>query len=120
MLRKVKVQTFLERERAPGLERLRMDADEALYLISCDARADIRELFDEDGQLLPIHRWPESIALSVKTFQAGRHGARIVLNDKLAALKIILQQTGTLGSRRANEVDALAEAIRSDIERHTT
>jgi hypothetical protein len=75
-----------------------MDADEALYLLSCDARADIRELFDADGRLLPIQQWPDSVALSVKTFRPGRYGARIVLNNKVAALRTILEHAGWLGA----------------------
>ena len=116
MLRKVKVQRFLAREQAPRFDRLRMDADEALYLLSCDARADIRELFDEEGRILPIHQWPDSIALSVKIFRPGRHGARIVLNNKVAALKIILEHTGWLGPNRHKQIDALAEAMREATE----
>jgi hypothetical protein len=64
--------------------------------VSCDARADIRELFDADGHLLPMQQWPDSIAVSVKAIHAGPSGTRIVLNDKLAARRIILEQTGKL------------------------
>ena len=96
LLRKVKVQNFLEREQAPRWKRLRMDADEALALVSCDAGADIRELFDADGHLLPMQQWPDSIAVSVKAIHPGPFGTKIVLNDKLAARRIILEQTGKL------------------------
>jgi hypothetical protein len=92
MLRIAKVQTFIEQEQAARRKRLRMDADEALYLVSCDARADIRELFDADGHLLPMPQWPDSIAVSVKAIQPGPFGMKIVLNDKLAARRIILEQ----------------------------
>ena len=64
--------------------------------MSCDARADIRELFDRERRLLPMSRWPDSIAVSVKAIQPGPFGTKIVLNDKLAARRIILEQTGKL------------------------
>jgi phage terminase small subunit len=118
MLRISKVQKFIEREQAARRKRLRMDGDEALYLVSCDARSDIRELFDQEGRLLPMHRWPDSIAVSIKTINHGPSGTKIVLNDKLAARRIILEQTGKLKSRVEDDVDALAEAMRSNLERH--
>ena len=79
-----------------------MDADEALYLVSCDARADIRELFDDRGRLLLMSQWPDSIAVSVKAIQPGPFGTKIVLNDKLAARRIILEQTGKLKNPLSN------------------
>ena len=57
MLRIAKVQAFIEQEQVARQMRLRMTADEALYLVSCDARADIRELFDDKGRLLPMAQW---------------------------------------------------------------
>jgi phage terminase small subunit len=96
LLTKVDIKTFLATQLAEGWKALHMDADEALYLVSCDARADIRELFDADGHLLPMQQWPDSIAVSVKAIHLGPFGTKIVLNDKLTARRIILEQTGKL------------------------
>lgn len=92
-----------------------MDADEALYLVSCDARADIRELFDHKGHLLPMQQWPDSIANSVKAIHPGPSGTRIVLNDKLAARRIILEQTGKL-KNAAGSGRTLARILAGDFE----
>ena len=71
--------------------------------MSCDAGADIRELFDIDGHLLPMQQWPDSIAVSVKAIQPGPFGTKVVLNDKLAALRIILGSRDPLRPRRLDD-----------------
>ena len=43
-----------------------------------------------------MQQWPDSIAVSVKAIQPWPFGTKVVLNDKLAALRIILEQTGKL------------------------
>ena len=43
-----------------------------------------------------MSQWPDSITMSVKAIQPGPFGTKIVLNDKLAARRIILEQTGKL------------------------
>lgn len=116
LLRNVKVQAFLEREQAARFKRLRMDADEALYLVSCDARADIRDLFDEHDELLPARYWPDSVASSVKAFRRGPFGTRVVLNDSLAARRIILEQTGKLNGTRDRAAGDLARILAGDFE----
>jgi phage terminase small subunit len=108
MLRIAKVQAFIEQEQVARQKRLRMTADEALYLVSCDARADIRELFDDKGRLLPMAQWPDSIAVSVKAIQPGPFGVKIVLNDKLAARRIILEHQTPLKARAGSLARILA------------
>jgi hypothetical protein len=49
--------------------------------VPCDARADIRELFDIDGHLLPIQQWPDSIAVSVKAIQPWPFGTKVGLDE---------------------------------------
>lgn len=41
-----------------------------------------------------MHQWPDSIAVSVKAIQPEPFGTKIVLNDKPAARRIILELTG--------------------------
>lgn len=77
-------------------KRVAMNGDEAAALVAGDARADIRELYDDRGNLLPIQAWPDSIARSVKAIRPGKDGTTVVLNDSLAARRIILEQTGRL------------------------
>lgn len=79
--------------------RVAMTGEEAAHLVAGDARADLRELYDEKGAILPVHLWPDSIARSVKAFRSlPDGGAAVTLNDSLAARRLILEQTGKLKS----------------------
>lgn len=77
-------------------KRLQMDGDEALGRVALDARADIRQLFDETGVLLPIHDWPDDVAQSVKALRPTKDGLVVTMNDSLAARRMILEQQGKL------------------------
>jgi phage terminase small subunit len=116
-LRDPKVRAFLEPRLEEGWKTQQMLGDEALARMAQVARADIRLLFDEQGNMLHPHNWPSEIACCVKSLHQGPHGWKVTLLDPLQALRTILEQTGKL-SPHGNEMDALAAAIRSDLERH--
>lgn len=71
-------------------------SDEVLGRIALDARADIRLAYDAKGQMLPVSEWPDDLANSVAAVQQTEQATKIVLNNKLAARRIILEQTGKL------------------------
>jgi Terminase small subunit len=96
LLRIVKVKEAIDALAAARWKRLAMTGDEAAALVANDARADVRQLFDENSKLLPVRDWPDSIARSVKAIRPGPFGTTIVLNDSLAARRIVLEQTGKL------------------------
>lgn len=80
-------------------QKVAMTAEEASALVAGDAKADARDLFDSDGQMLKPHLWPDSVARSVKGVRVGADGQlAVTLNDSLAARKLILEQTGALKS----------------------
>ncbi len=116
-LRIPKIKERIDSLAAARWKRLAMDGDEALARVAGDARADLRRLFDENGELLPVHEWPDSVAQSVKAIRPGPFGTTVVLNDSLAARRIIIEQTSKLKST-GGSLDALAEAIRADLEAH--
>ena len=94
-----------------------MAGAEALGRIAQDAKADIRELFDEHGRPLPPHLWPDSIVNSIEACEVRADGSvRVKLVSKLAARRIILEATGTLKDSAREGVSALARAIRGDLE----
>ena len=66
LLRLPKIRTALEARRQERFQALQMEGDEALALISMRARADLGEAFDERGELLPFHLWPESLRLACR------------------------------------------------------
>lgn len=117
MLANADVRAFL----APRLERrwtqLQISGDEALARIALDATVDIRLLFDEQGNLLKPQDWPDEIVGSIKSVTPGPFGTKVQLVDGLAARRIILEQTGKLKTT-GDSIDALAAAIRGDLEKH--
>jgi phage terminase small subunit len=86
-------------------KRLQMEADEALMLISQDARADPTQLFDDDGQLLPIQQWPESVRRSLKSIKFKEHGIEVTMNDSLKARELMAQAGGKLKQQHVVEFD---------------
>jgi hypothetical protein len=72
-------------------------------------------LFDEGGKMLPVHRWPDSIARSVKAIRPTPEGWAVTLNDSLQARKLILEQTGKLKSPLAPIAD-LAKILAGDFQ----
>jgi phage terminase small subunit len=96
LLRKPKVKAFIEQELGTRAARLQMSGDEALAYISIIARADIGDAYDEDGHVQPVHLWPESLRLAVKTLKPGPLGVTIVLHDKLKAAELMARAAGKL------------------------
>lgn len=96
-----------------------MDGDEALGRVARDARADIRLLYDDKGELLTPNLWPDEIAGSIKSIADGPYGLKVTLVDPLTARRIILEQTGKLKNPLEGAIDALADAIRADVARTT-
>lgn len=115
-LRKPEVAAFVDRQRRERFRRLQMDGDEALARIAMDARADITDLFDEKGKVLPPNQWPASLRNSVEAFELRPNGSmKIRLASKTAARRTILEHTGKLKSPLEGSMSALARAIRGDL-----
>ena len=92
------IQWFLSLEHESRRARLRMEADEALALISIVARADVRDIFDDDGKVLQIQLWPDSIRLAVKSIRSGPFGPAITFYDGLRARELMAIAAGRLTS----------------------
>jgi len=117
LLREPKIRKKIDEARAERWQRLQMGSDEAMSLLAGDARADPRDLFDENGELLKPHLWPDHIARSVASIKHGPYGLSIKLNNSQAARRMIAEQLGAIKSV-AGGLDALAEAIKADREKH--
>jgi hypothetical protein len=92
-LRIPKVQRAIAAAHAERFERLKMDGDEAMALLAVIARADLAEAVDaETGAMLPVHRWPLTLRLAVKSVK----GRSITLHDGLKACELIARAAGRL------------------------
>jgi hypothetical protein len=95
--------------------KVAMSGEQAAALVAGDATADVRQLFDEAGKMLPVHEWPDSVARSVKAIRPTPEGWAVTLNDSLQARKLILEQTGKLKSPLAPIAD-LAKILAGDFQ----
>jgi phage terminase small subunit len=111
------IRAYVSRQTTKAFEAAGMSGAEALGRLAQDAKADIRELFDEFGNPLPPQRWPETIASSVEAYERTKDGFRVRLVSKLAARRTILELTGKLKSPLSEELSVLARALRGDLER---
>jgi hypothetical protein len=96
LLKNPKVEALIDAEIQARKQRLRMEADEALEGISNMGRADIRRLYDQNGNILPIKLWPDDIADCVKGLQPTPFGWKLVLYDKLKARELMAIAGGKL------------------------
>jgi hypothetical protein len=91
------IRQFLDEERRARNERLRLTGDEAMALLAMMARANIGDLYDEDGNLLPVPHWPDSVRRAVRSVRHGRTGTTVTMCDALRACELIAIATGRLG-----------------------
>jgi phage terminase small subunit len=92
------VRAFLEQERSARNARLRMTGDEAMALLALIARANIGDIYDEHGNVMPVPHWPETVRLAVRTVRHGRRGISVTMQDSLRACELIAIATGRLRS----------------------
>lgn len=106
LLRSPKVREAVDALRQKRWERMQMSGDEALALVAGDARADIRLLFNEKGELLKPCDWPDDIAASVEAVDIVN--GKVKLAGKAAARRAVLEQTGKLKNPLGGGFDRLA------------
>ena len=94
---------------AADLRDLGITAAAVLRQVAQNAFSDVRQLFDEQGALLPVHQLPEGIAMAVagvevvETMATGTDGAptltrtrKVRLWNKGESLKLLAQYLGLL------------------------
>jgi phage terminase small subunit len=111
LLTNAHVKAFLAKQLEDRWKPLHMSGDEALARVAQHARIDTRQLFDEKGELLKPHLWPDAIAGSVKSVQDGPYGLKVTLVDPLTAQRIVLEVTGKVKSGDQNLAALLADLL---------
>jgi hypothetical protein len=95
-LRKPEIAARIDAGEKAQHARLRMEGEEALARISQVARADITELFDDRGHLLPVSLWPQGLRRCVKSIKQTEFGLAVQLHDSLRAQELMAQAAGVL------------------------
>jgi hypothetical protein len=114
-LAKSHVRAYVTAQVQKAFEAAGMSGAEALGRLAQDAKSDVRELFDDEGNPLPPQLWPPSIVNSIEGFDLHKDGMRVRLVSKLAARRTILELTGKLKSPLADDISVLARALRGDL-----
>lgn len=92
-----------------------MGGEEALARTALVITFDARQLFDETtGKLKNPNDWPDEAGQLIESFDVG---GKVRLASRMAALRIVLEQTGKLKTI-AGGIDELAAAIKADLEAH--
>jgi phage terminase small subunit len=92
----VRVRAAVEAGRKARLDRLQMDGDEAMKRIAVIGKLDIRNLYDDEGKILPVSEWSDELALAVKSIEEKQYGTRVTFDSRLAALELIAAADGKL------------------------
>lgn len=109
------VRAFIAKQRHRKWKSLHMSGDEALMRVALDARADLRGLF-KGSELLEPEYWPDDLANSIESVEVKPDGAiKVKVCSKLAARRIVLEQTGKLRSKLEDTMSAIAKALRKDL-----
>lgn len=111
-----KVRAFLNGLLEAAWQPLILGGEQALARVSMAATLDAADLFDENDQLLPVRSWPLNARVALRSVQEGPYGRKVTFVDPHAALRTILEQTGKLKTP-GDGLDALAEALKADLER---
>lgn len=112
-LTKPHIRAHINEQLEKAWKPLQMGGEQALARVARIAAADIRDLYDEKGELLKPHLWPDSIACCVKSVKDGPYGLTVTLESTVGALRIVLEQTGKLKGT-ADSIDALAAILREN------
>lgn len=104
LLTNANVKAYLEPRITEHWKALQMDGEEALARVALDARADLRGLFDEHGEPLPPHQWPDDLANSIEAVDLKEDGTyKVKLTSKGHARRTILEVTGKVKNPTADD-----------------
>ena len=80
LLKKPHIAAALEAARTARSERTKVDADWVLTRLVDGVKADLKDLFDDRGQLLPVAAWPEvwrtGLVIGVESFEEYEYEGR--------------------------------------------
>jgi phage terminase small subunit len=118
LLRIPKIAAKVREEWHKQLAKQKLDADAVIGMIGNEAQADVRQLFDRKGKMLPPHEWPTHLATCVEGIKLNDDGsATVKLASQSQARWRLLELLGRTRSV-ADSIDHMADAIRFDRAKH--
>jgi phage terminase small subunit len=95
LLENAGVKAAIDEARAERARETQIDAAWVLKRLAAEADADVADLYDEDGRLLPVNKWPkiwrQGLVAGLKT-QVSEDGVAIIdvkLSDRIRRLELI-------------------------------
>ena len=94
------IQAYLDSAKAERSKRTQIDADWLLTRLADESEADVADLFDVDGKLLPVRQWPlifrKGLVAGIDVTKLGDDMTvtKIKLADRNAKLKMIGDHIG--------------------------
>lgn len=104
-------------------ERAAVEAEEVVRQLAMIAFADVRRLFDRDGNLLPIEEIDPATAMAIASYDVsvdpatGVRRARVRFWDKNSALEKLMKHLGLFERDNRQGADPLADLIEHILER---
>jgi phage terminase small subunit len=100
LLQKPEIQDAISQAKSERASETKIDAAWVLKRLAAEADADVADLYDEDGRLLPVNRWPkiwrQGLVAGLKT-QVSEDGVAIIdvkLSDRVRRLELIGKHIG--------------------------
>lgn len=93
-LRSPRIAEAVRKALAERTERTKIDADWVLNRLAAEAEADLADLYDEKGKMLPIKQWPPIwrkgliVGLSSRTFK-GKTTLKAKISERLKRIELI-------------------------------
>ena len=100
LLQKPEIQDAISQAKSERASETKIDAAWVLKRLAAEADADVADLYDEDGRLLPVNKWPkiwrQGLVAGLKT-QVSEDGVAIIdvkLSDRVRRLELIGKHIG--------------------------
>lgn len=91
-LKRPHVRAYYDEQLAARSKRTGIDADYVLQRLADIEQMDVGDIFDADGKMLPLQRWPKIWRQNVKEIDLKT--GKIKLQDKLRTLELIGKHVG--------------------------
>lgn len=126
LLTNAKVREAVDKARAERSEKTAINAQWVLERLADEASADVADLYDDDGKLLPVKQWPkiwrQGLVAGLKT-QVSEDGVAIIdvkLSDRVRRLELIGKHIGVNAFQdvvKHTGLDALADRMERALKR---
>lgn len=117
-LRNPKIATLIRAAWHKVLAQRKIDVETVIGMVACEAEADVTQLYDAHGKMLPPHQWPRWMTHCIEAIDLREDGTgRIKLASQSQARKFLLELFGRTRTV-ADSFDAMAEAILADRAKH--